>query len=76
MGNLKYKTEGGHKRGHSNMEHWAYTEEIKDATRKRRRAESKKIIRDEVTHENNSSIPEPLRVAPSAFRIDEATGLR
>ena len=50
MGNLKYKTEGGHKRGHSNMTHWAYTNEIKESTRKRRRIESKNIIRDELAH--------------------------
>ena len=55
MGNLKYKTEGGHKRGHSNMEHWAYTEEIKYTTRKRRRSESKKIIRDEVIENEDST---------------------
>lgn len=31
------KTEGGHKRGHSNMSHRAYTSEIKDGTRHARR---------------------------------------
>lgn len=49
MGNLKHKTEGGHKRGHSNMDHWVYTDEIKTATRKRRRAEAKEIIREGMT---------------------------
>lgn len=43
----KIKTEGGQggRRGHSNMAHWMYTEEIKDAARKRRRKESKEIVR-------------------------------
>ena len=54
MGNLKYKTEGGHKRGHSNMTHWAYTDEIKTATRKRRRSESKEIIREEMKDTQDS----------------------
>ena len=48
MADLKHKTEGRHKRGHSNLDHWAHTEEIKDATRRRRRGESKEIIRDEL----------------------------
>ena len=45
MGLLKHKTEGGSggKRGHSNMNHWVPTEEIKIATRRRRRLEAKKI---------------------------------
>ena len=40
MGGLKkVPSEGGSggKRGHSSMEHWAYTEEIKDAARRTRR---------------------------------------
>lgn len=40
MGSLKnVPTEGGSggKRGHSNMEHWAHTDEIKDAARIQRR---------------------------------------
>jgi hypothetical protein len=33
MGLKKIRSEGGSggKRGHSNMEHWAYTSEVKDA---------------------------------------------
>lgn len=34
----------GGKRGHSNMEHWEFTEEIKVAARKRRRHEAKRQI--------------------------------
>ena len=48
MGLLKHKTEGGSggKRGHSNMDHWIYTDEIKTATRKRRRLEAKETVRE------------------------------
>ena len=46
----KMKIEGGQggRRGHSNMCHWQYTEEIKAATRKLRRAQGKKLIRNEL----------------------------
>ena len=48
MGLLKYKTEGGSggKRGHSNMNHWVTTEEIKTATKKRRRLEAKQTAHE------------------------------
>jgi len=50
MGTLKGPTEGGSggKRGHSNMNHWEYTEEIKAAAKVRRRNVGKKEIRDEL----------------------------
>ena len=43
---MKGKIEGGQggKRGHSNMTHWAYTEEIKDASRKLRRHNAKRDV--------------------------------
>jgi len=43
MGNYKGPTEGGSggKRGHSSMEHWTHTEELKDSSRKHRRKEDK-----------------------------------
>ena len=52
MANPKIKTEGGQggRRGHSNMSHWTDTEEIKDAARKRRRIESKKIVTAEISN--------------------------
>jgi hypothetical protein len=42
-GTRKTKVEGGSggKRGHSNMNHWVTTEEIKVASRKARRAEAR-----------------------------------
>ena len=46
MSIMKGKVEGGQggKRGHSNMTHWAYTEEIKDASRKLRRHSAKRDV--------------------------------
>jgi len=46
----KSPTEGGSggKRGHSNMEHWEYTEEIKKSTKTLRRKNSKEIIRNDI----------------------------
>ena len=38
----------GGKRGHSNMDHWMTTEEIKTASRQRRRLDSKKLIAKEL----------------------------
>jgi hypothetical protein len=56
MGNLKGKTEGGSggKRGHSNMDHWVTTEELKTASRKRRRREGKRIIARELADPTKS----------------------
>ncbi len=50
MSRLKRPTEGGSggKRGHSNMEHWERTEEIKKATKVLRRKNDKVVIRREV----------------------------
>ena len=49
MGIPKGPTEGGSggKRGHSNMEHWGYTDEVKHAARKRRRVDDKRITEQE-----------------------------
>ena len=50
MGGLKkHKLEGGHggRRGHSNMDHWMTTKEIKEATRRARRCNDKKVIEAE-----------------------------
>ena len=46
MSIMKGKVEGGRggKLGHSNMTHWAYTEEIKDASRKLRRHNAKRDV--------------------------------
>jgi hypothetical protein len=59
MGILKGKTEGGSggKRGHSGMDHWVTTEEIKTASRKRRRLEAKKLIAKELQDEQKTREP-------------------
>jgi len=46
MGILKGKADAGQggKRGHSNMDHWVTTEEMKEAARKRRRINAKAEI--------------------------------
>ena len=43
MGILKGRPDAGQggKRGHSNMDHWEFNEEIKEAARKRRRHRAK-----------------------------------
>lgn len=49
MGSAKnIPSEGGSggKRGHSNMEHWFFTEEIKDAARVRRRQDARAQVRE------------------------------
>ncbi len=46
MANLKVANKGGQggRLGHSNMEHWTYTEEVKRAARKKRRTDAKTAI--------------------------------
>ncbi len=49
MGGLKkIPSEGGSggKRGHSSMEHWAYTDEIKDAARSKRRQHDRASVQE------------------------------
>ncbi len=42
------KTEGGNKKGHSNVDHWDYTEVIKKRDKKRRRQQEKDNIRRKI----------------------------
>jgi hypothetical protein len=53
MGSKKVPSEGGSggARGHSNMEHWLHTAEIKDSARKRRRREDSRAIDEQVSPE-------------------------
>jgi hypothetical protein len=46
MANAKVASKGGQggRLGHSNMEHWTYTEEVKQAARKRRRVEARTAL--------------------------------
>ncbi|MBK7976272.1 MAG: hypothetical protein IPK07_24375 [Deltaproteobacteria bacterium] len=58
MGSAKnIPSEGGSggKRGHSNMEHWFFTEEIKDAARVRRRQDDKNEVREGAAEATESS---------------------
>ncbi len=54
MSTMKGPTEGGSggKRGHSNMEHWVTTEEIKESSKIRRRNNQKKEIDKELVSHN------------------------
>lgn len=56
MGLKTKKTEGGSggKKGHSNMTHWSKTEDIKKDTKKGRRVQDKKIIKDSFITESNN----------------------
>ena len=60
MGSLKkVKSEGGSggKRGHSGMEHWAFTDEIKSAARRQRRITDRAEARRGVAESAVSSQP-------------------
>ena len=48
MAVTKGPSEGGSggKRGHSGMEHWGYTDEVKEAARRGRRLDDKNIVRE------------------------------
>ena len=54
MAIARMKTEGGQGglRGHSNMNHWDQTEDIKAASRKLRRLQAKQTIRKELEEHN------------------------
>ncbi len=56
MGIGKGKPDGGQggKLGHSNQEHWEYTEEVKEAARKRRRLQAKREIVEELNERENA----------------------
>lgn len=61
MAIAKGPSEGGSggKRGHSNMEHWEYTEEVKRAARKRRRLNAKKAIHEGLTESRDATPQTP-----------------
>ena len=66
MGALKHhKTEGGQggRRGHSNMNHWVTTEEIKVATRILRRREAKKLIAEQTREISDVGISSRQNIA-------------
>jgi hypothetical protein len=53
MGLKKGPSEGGSggKLGHSGMDHWGYTDEVKETARRRRRIEDKEVVSE---HERDS----------------------
>jgi hypothetical protein len=57
MGIGKGKLDGGQggKLGHSNQDHCEYTEEVKEAARKRRRLQAKQEIVEALTERDNSN---------------------
>ena len=56
----KGRSDGGQggKRGHSNMDHWDFTEEIKLAARKGRRLEAKCDIKEGVDEYHEDAAPQ------------------
>jgi hypothetical protein len=54
MGTKKIATEGGSGggRGHSNMEHWFHTDEIKHSARKRRRRADAHAVHEQLEAES------------------------
>jgi hypothetical protein len=55
----KGRSDGGQggKRGHSNMDHWDFTEEIKLAAKKSRRLEAKSDVREGVDEYHEDAAP-------------------
>jgi hypothetical protein len=51
----------GGKRGHSNMDHWEFTEEIKLAAEKRRRLEAKRQIQNAVGEYLQANVPSAFK---------------
>lgn len=55
----KGRSDGGQggKRGHSNMDHWDFTEEIKLAAKKSRRLEAKSDVKEGVAEYQEDAAP-------------------
>ena len=55
----KGRSDGGQggKRGHSNMDHWDFTEEIKLAAKKSRRLEAKSDVKEGVAEYHKDTVP-------------------
>lgn len=64
MAILKGKADAGQggKRGHSNQDHWVFTEEIKEAARKQRRLDARKDVRRELRDYLSEEKPPGLNV--------------
>jgi hypothetical protein len=57
MGLKKGPSEGGSggKLGHSGMDHWAYTDEVKETARRRRRIEDKEVVWEQESDREDSN---------------------
>ena len=73
MSNLKGRPDAGQggKRGHSNMDHWEFTEEIKVAARMRRRHEAKRQVAEALLEilnnfEKDSAVADPRLLTPDS----------
>ena len=62
----KGPSEGGNggKRGHSNMEHWGYSDEVKEAARLRRRIDDKKIVEEQFEDDDSHRPNEEMGNVP------------
>jgi hypothetical protein len=77
MSITKGPTEGGSggRRGHSNMEHRGYTDEVKLAAKKRRRLESRKLAFDALKESQPSTrrTNEALRAKAPSTKVGAST---
>ncbi len=57
MGLTKGPSEGGSggKLGHSGMDHWGYTEEVKEAARRRRRINDNESVQEQLEEDEGTS---------------------
>ena len=62
MGLPKGPSEGGSggKRGHSRMEHWGYTDEVKGTAKRRRRLEDKREVKNDGDLNDDRLEPPPV----------------
>ena len=74
MGTLNVRTEGGSggKRAHSGMDHWFYTEEIKDAARVRRRLADQHLSREGIAEHTGTRETNRHTVSPSRRKAKPA----
>ena len=81
MANLKVANRGGQGGGlgHSNMEHWTYTEEVKQAARKKRRTDAKNAIQaglEDAAESMGSTTAPGVRGTPANNPLQPPAGVR
>jgi hypothetical protein len=72
MGSYKTPSEGGSggRRGHSNMEHWTDTDEVKAGARLRRRQEDKSTVNESLGDTTSLDADTPLAVQSPTDLVD------